>query len=105
MDKPKPQARVIDQMHLLGVLLWGTGCVRLYRDGDGFSFLFRVWHPVTWLITLVMVVPCAVMGERLFEVIPLRLKPYWVQRRRSMQWVQPWSPARNPQIHPLPKGH
>lgn len=88
--KAKPRY-VASEMKILGLLLWATGCVRLYKDGDGFSALFRAWHPVTWLVALLVLVPCAVVGERLSVVVPVRLSRFWKRNRQQLQWVQPWT--------------
>lgn len=82
---------VMRDMHTFGLLLWCTGCVRLFKDGDSFSYLMRWWHPVTYVMLVVMLVPCALMGEKLMEVVPLRLKKYWRERRSEMVWVTPFT--------------
>lgn len=79
------------QMHPLGVLAWCTGAIRLHKDGDGISGYCRAWHPVTWLILVLMVVPCALMGERLLHVVPLRLSSFWKQNLDQLQWVTPFT--------------
>lgn len=88
---PAKPRYVAAEMKSLGLLLWATGCVRLYKDGDGFGTLFRAWHPVTWLVALLVLVPCALMGERLAEVVPIRLSKFWQRNRQQLQWVQPWT--------------
>ena len=85
--------RVLDDMRWIGVAFWLTGSVRLFRDGGGYSYVFRAWHPITWLAILAMIVPCALLGAPLREVVPLRLSAYWAQRRAHIQWVSPWSRA------------
>jgi hypothetical protein len=75
----------------VGLALWLTGCVRMFKDGDGFSCVFRWWHPVTYLLMLVMLVPCALMGEKLLKVIPLKLSAFWQENSDQLQWVAPWT--------------
>jgi hypothetical protein len=33
-------------------VLWWLGVVRIHEDGDGWSAVFRVWHPLTWVCLL-----------------------------------------------------
>jgi len=86
----KPR-RVLSKMSPIGVLLWLTGTVRMHKDGDGFKAIWRAWHPVTWLMVVIMVVPCAVMGVALKEVFPLKLSKFWQQNRDQLQFVTPWT--------------
>lgn len=100
--------RVYQKMRPIGVVLWLTGCVRMLKDGDGFSYVFRRWHPVSYLLMVVMVLPCAMLGEKLSTVVPLSLSKFWEANRDQLQWVSPWTsietlkPFRyNPIGHPL----
>lgn len=86
--KPK---RVISQMTFVGVLVWATGAVRMHKDGDGFKSIWRVWHPVTWLMAVIMVLPCAVTGVALKEVFPLRISKFWQEHADQLQFVMPWT--------------
>lgn len=86
--KPK---RVLSEMTFVGVLIWITGAVRMHKDGDGFKAIWRVWHPVTWLIAVILVVPCAITGVALKEVFPIQLSKFWVEHADQLQFVQPWT--------------
>lgn len=83
--------RVMNSMHAIGLTLWFAGCVRLFKDGDGFSFVFRWWHPLTYVLLVIMVLPCAILGEKLFEVIPMRLSTFWRTHSEQLQWVTPFT--------------
>jgi hypothetical protein len=83
--------RVYQKMRPIGIALWLTGCVRMLKDGDGFSYVFRRWHPLTYLLMVVMVVPCAVVGEKLSTTVPLSLSKFWQANRDQLQWVAPWT--------------
>lgn len=83
--------RVYQKMRPIGVVLWLTGCVRMLKDGDGFSYVFRRWHPVSYLLMAVMVLPCALLGEKLSTVVPLSLSKFWQANRDQLQWVSPWT--------------
>jgi hypothetical protein len=92
--KPKhkqPYTVVHQRMHKIGVVFWLTGCIRFHKDGDGFNGVFRAWHPLTWLLGIVAIVPCALFGIKLSEAIPLRLSEFWKQNAAQLQWVTPWT--------------
>lgn len=85
------KTRVAHEMHLLGRVLWATGAMRLHADGSSFQAIWRIWHPVTWLVLALAVIPCAVAGERLFRVVPLRLSEFWRLNADQLQWVTPFT--------------
>lgn len=64
-----------------------TGCVRLYRDGGAVGNLFRWWHPMTWLIWVITLQWCGIVGEKVSDVVPLRLPEYWRKRRNEIEWL------------------
>ena len=39
--------------NLMGRLLGATGCVCFYKDGTGWGYYFRWWHPLSWLTWLI----------------------------------------------------
>jgi hypothetical protein len=71
----------------IGRFLWMTGCVRIHRDGDGYGQVFHWWHPVSWITWLVMLPVCGIIGEKVNEQVPFRLKPYWRERRDEIEWL------------------
>ena len=83
--------RVAAQMRVIGIVLYLTGCMRLHADGNGVSAIFIWWHPITWLLLLAMVLPCALVGEKLTAAIPLRLSQFWKDNFDQLQWVTPWT--------------
>lgn len=87
----KLPTRVAQKMNPVGLVLWFTGAARLYKDGDGFSAVWRWWHPVTWLLLVTLVLPCALIGQPLLQVVALRLAPYWRRRRTQVLWVTPFT--------------
>jgi len=102
MKPTAQQARVphfvYQDIPLIGRVLWFTGMMRLYRDGNTASAIFRAWHPLTWLLLVVLILPCAILGEKLTEAVPLRLSNFWRQRRGAIQWVSFWT-----DLNSLPK--
>lgn len=88
---PKPDARVSSQMRWVGLALYFTGCMGIHKDGDSIGCVFRPWHPVTWLLLVAMVIPCAIVGEPLFSTVPLRLSKFWTDNMGQFQRVKPWT--------------
>src|ERR1035437_6620456 len=84
---------VYQKMKKLGLVLWFLGFFRIYFDGDGFGELFRWWHPLTWIWLLVMIPFCAVVGEKISWVVPLKLDGFWKEAENAehIQFVAPWT--------------
>jgi len=78
-------------MGYLGLLLYFTGCLRIHLDNGLPTGIFRAWHPVTWLLLVVMVLPCAVMGEKLTQAVPMRLSKFWINNHKQLRWVTPFT--------------
>jgi hypothetical protein len=78
-------------MTVLLVLIWASGCARIYKDGDSQNAVFRAWHPATWLLFAFMVVPSAITGEKLSSVVPTKLPRFWRLNVDQLQWVTPFT--------------
>lgn len=90
MSKEAWKASAKKEMTLLGKLLYYTGAVRIYKITDtGGDGLFRVWHPLTWLCYLILLIPCAVEGERIGDSIKTKLPPYYQEKddRGELYWL------------------
>lgn len=87
----KPETHVYQQMRPLGLFIWFTGAIRMHADGEGFKEIWRPWHPMTWLFLVLMVLPCALAGEKLTYVVPLKLSKFWKENRDQLQWVTPFT--------------
>lgn len=83
--------RVYNKVNKVATVLWFSGCVRLYKNGDTFDGLFRAWHPVTWLVYIAAVVPCALAGEKLSAVVPISLSEFWKNNIDQLQYVTPYT--------------
>lgn len=95
LHERRRQAQAGPQRHALhrpDDLIWFTGAIRLYKDGDySCSVLFRWWHPVTWLLYVVMIIPCAIVGEAVTDVLPVKLSKFWQRNIGQLRWVTPWT--------------
>lgn len=85
------QTHMYQRMPPLAIAMWFTGCFRMHKDGDGWGAVFRWWHPLTWVLFIAMIIPCAIFGEPIFNVIRLRLSPFWKVNLSQLQWVTPFT--------------
>lgn len=77
----------LKRMTPVGRFLRASGAVRVFKDGDGLSVVWRWWHPLSWLAVIVLLPVCGVVGERIGDQVPFRLSQYWRERRGSIQWL------------------
>ncbi len=80
----------------LARILWWTGVLRLYADGDGWGPVFRWWHPLTWVLWIGLLPVCGIVGEKITETVPLRMTTRWFwERPEEIVWWTPWLKRRN----------
>lgn len=77
-------------MSKLGGFLWCIGSGRLHRDGDGYTFVGRWYHPAYWILFIVMLPIAAILGEPIFEAMPYKLSRYWELNKNKLEWVTPF---------------
>ena len=70
-----------------GLVLWYLGVVKLFKNGDGVGVIWRWWHPITWIHFIIFIPICAFLGEKITEVIPLRLDGYWREKKINIEWL------------------
>ena len=81
LSKAELRKKVHRKLHPIGWLVYLSGAARYHDDGDTIGVVFRWWHPVSWLLVLALIIPCAVMGERIGDTVPFRLSKYWRENR------------------------
>ena len=79
--------RIRNDCTIIGLLCWRLGMVRFYRDGTGYSILFRWWHPLSWIVWIVTIQICGIVGEEVNRAIPFRLSPYWREHKKEIEWL------------------
>jgi hypothetical protein len=81
-----------EQVPMRGLILWWLGITRIHEDGNGWSAVFRPWNPATWILFIVMIPVCAFMGEKIFDVIPMRVSSKHFQKYpEELIWWTPFS--------------
>lgn len=75
----------------IGRLIRSTGAARFYHDGDGAGFVWRWWHPLTWVLApLGLVAMCAITGVpeawRYRHDIGLGMKPWFKDNPDRLEW-------------------
>lgn len=78
-------------MRYIGVLIWLSGACRLFKDGHGFGFVFRWYHPITWILLVILTPVCGIIGEKVTDIIPLKLSKFWKENIDQMQYVTPFT--------------
>lgn len=84
------EKRVSQKMTQLGIVMWCIGATRIHKDGDCYTSVFRRWHPAYWLLLIVLLPFCAILGEPMFSVAPYKLSDYWEKRKERLEWVYPF---------------
>ena len=79
-------------MNPFGKLLMMLYIVRVYRNGDGFSFVWRFWNPLSWVLA-----PIAFLGCAYSEGVPYTLEykheigfgidPYFIKHPEQLEWL------------------
>ncbi len=83
--------RLYKKMSLLALIVWCTGCMRIYKDGDSFSPLFRFWNPFSYLVVLLAIIPCAIYGRKLSECVPFKLHGQKAKYKYKLKWLTPFT--------------
>lgn len=86
-------------MTLLGKVIYSTHAAHYYRDGTFFSGVLKWWHPISWLMALLLVLaflPSCVMTsitakEYWNDALSVyRLKPWFKENPNELRWYDPY---------------
>lgn len=77
-------------MTKFGRLCWSLMMFDALRDGNSVSYRFRWWNPLCWLLWIVMLPICGIVGEPVREVVPFRLTAYWSEHKDQIRWISGW---------------
>jgi len=79
-------------MNKLGQMFYYLRVIRVYRNGDGFGFVWRWWNPVSWLFA-----PLLFALSAFFEGVPYTWKtkynvgfgidPYFIKHPEQLEWI------------------
>ena len=64
--------------------------IKAWRDGDGISFVWRWYHPLTWIATPVFVCVSVVLygiTETKLSELGIGLSKYWKAHRSEREWL------------------
>ena len=80
-----------EKLSPVGLALYATGASRFYHDGDTAGFVWRWWHPLSWIAAPTLLVISAFMfgvpaAWRDRHLIGLRMNPWFVQHPDRLQW-------------------
>lgn len=79
-------------MNKLGQMFYYLRVIRVYKNGDGFGFVWRWWNPVAWVFAPLLFVASAIM-----EGVPdtwtnrhnlgFKMDPYFVNHPEKLEWL------------------
>ena len=79
-------------MNTLGKIFAYLQVIRVYRNGDGFGFVWRWWNPVTWVFA-----PLLFAVAAFFEGVPATVEnrhnigfvmdPYFIDNPEQLEWI------------------
>ncbi len=89
--KVEPERMPKIEVATRGRILWWIGAARIHEDGDGWSVVFRPWHPITWILFIALIPVCAFVGERIFDIVPMRVGKFFQAHPEKLIWWTPFS--------------
>lgn len=80
-----------EKLSPIGRLIRLCGAARFYHNGDGAGFVWRWWHPLSWvgaplLLLLLCVTEGAPSAWRWRQDVGLRLEPWFVLHPEKLEW-------------------
>jgi len=74
--------------------LAAIGAARFYHNGDGAGFVWRWWHPASWVLApLAFVVSCIIQGAPdawdSRHDIGFGMNPWFIANPDKLEWEQP----------------
>lgn len=79
--------KVQQRLRPFGWIVYLSGAARYHDDGDSVTAIFRWWHPATWILGLLLLPVCGVVGEPIGDVVPLRVSKYFREHPERLQWL------------------
>ena len=78
----------MNNLSSIGKLIWKLKVARFWQDGDGASFLWNLWNPLSWPIIIItfffMLLSNGVMGLKEFP--GLTLSDYWKKHKSEREF-------------------
>ena len=81
----------IYRMTPLGRVLYHTGCMRMYHDGDGVGWVWRWYHPLVWVFApLAFILSVVNAGYPITwkdrHELGFGMNPYFVEHPEELIW-------------------
>lgn len=67
-----------------------SGAARAYDRGYQslkWDFVYRKWHPLTWLIYLIALIPSAIIGEKITYMVPTKLEEFYNEKNQKGELI------------------
>lgn len=85
----------IYKLSWIGKLMWKVYAVNIFRDGDGGSFIYNKWHPLTYVFMLISIVFTFVMEgyegvsrEWNYSKFYWDYTDYWKKPENEIVWIK-----------------
>jgi hypothetical protein len=78
--------------------MYASKTIRLYKDGDGFGYLWRWWNPITWILA-----PCVIVIEfayrfltegvsgfdkEILSDVGITIRPFFKKNPEKLKWFK-----------------
>ena len=73
------------ELSKLGVILYCLGCFRVFKDGDGITAVYRWYHPINWVIFLILIFFFGIPGA--IEELPFKITGYYANHKDEIKWL------------------
>lgn len=85
----------INEMSKFGIIVWKLYTIRIFRDGDGVSFIYNKWHPLTYLLMFINLLGIftgtgsdGVKSEWKFNKMCWDFTDYWKKPENEIVWIK-----------------
>lgn len=81
--------RDLHKLNTPAKILKYLGCAKFYRDGEAYSAVFNLWHPVTLILYIMYIPVCAFLSDRVQDILPVKLRPYYQEKKYkdTLEWL------------------
>jgi len=71
----------MSKLSLLGRVMYATGSMRTYENGDAIGFVWRWWHPIAWILCPL----CLIINVLIYGILQT-----WEEKHRLGLCMDPW---------------
>lgn len=81
-----------DKLTPIGKIIYMVRVARFYHNGDGAGFIWRWWHPLSWILAPIgFIVACVIVGVpeawRNRHEFGFCMDPWFVRNPDKLEWA------------------